>query len=234
MITVENIQVFNLENTIIGMRNPMNSWDKSDSKWEWEEDPSPINPNDPGMTFKVGQNDLELMHKLIHSGHPHDKFMRQILCSMQITAPLYWWKEMDTYKVATVANSTSTMHKIHSKPIEATDLSLDLPLEIPLDDEGNVKIFTKDFINFLEWLRQKYLETKDVMPKDNPYWRTLIQYLPESYNQTRMWTANYETLRNIYIWRKNHKLIEWRQFCELFTDDSLFPYGKELIAYELD
>lgn len=141
---------------------------------------------------------------------------------------------MDTYKVATVANSTSTMHKLHSKPIKAEDLSLDLPLEIPLDDKENVKTFTKDFINYLEWLRQKYLETKDAMPKDNPYWRTLIQLLPSSYNQTRMWTANYATLREIYIWRKNHKLVEWRQFCELFTDDNLFLYGKELITYELD
>jgi hypothetical protein len=234
MITVKNIQVFNLENTIIGMRNAMNSWDRSDSKWEPKEGSSSDNLNDSEMIFKVGQNDLKLMHNLIHSGHPHDKFMRQVLCSMQITAPLYWWKEMDTYKVATVANSTSTMHKLHSKPIKETDLSLDLPLEIPLGDKENIKTFTKDFIDYLEWLRQKYLETKDVMPKDNPYWRTLIQLLPSSYNQTRMWTANYATLREIYMWRKNHKLVEWRQFCELFTDDNLFPYGKELITYELD
>ena len=234
MIKLENIQVFNLENAIIGMRNPMNSWDNSDSEWEWEEDPSPINPNDPGMTFKVGQNDLELMHKLIRSGHPHDKFMRQILCSMQITAPLYWWKEMDTYKVGTTSNSTSTMHKIHSKPIEATDFSLDLPLELPVDDKDNVKTFIRESINYLEWLRQKYLETKDVMPKDNPYWRSLIQLLPESYNQTRMWTANYATLREIYKWRKDHKLEEWRTFCSILNNSSSFPYGKELIAYGLD
>ena len=234
MIKIENIDVWGFEHAVRGIRNPMNSWDKSDSKWEWEEDPSPINPNDPGMTFKVGQNDLDLMHKLIHSGSPHDKFMRQILCSMQITAPLYWWKEMDTYKVATVANSTSTMHKIHSKPIEASDFSLDLPID-PLNDEiGNFKIITRDFVKNLEWLRQRYLETKDTMPKDNPYWRALIQLLPESYNQTRMWTANYATLREIYKWRKNHKLVEWRDFCALLTDDKLFPYGQELIAYELD
>lgn len=142
---------------------------------------------------------------------------------------------MDTYKVATTSNSTSTMHKIHAKSIEIEDFSLDLPLEILEDDDKeNVEVFTKEFINHLEWLRQKYLETKDIMSKDNPYWRTLIQLLPESYNQTRMWTADYETLRNIYQWRKDHKLIEWRQLCESFTNERLFPYGRELIAYELD
>lgn len=228
MILVENIEVFNFENTIIGMRNPMNSWDKSDSKWDWVEDPSPINPNDPGMSYVIGQNDLGLMQKLIHAGSPHDKFMRQILCSMQITAPLYWWKEMDTYKVATVANSTSTMHKLHSKPIELSDFSFDLPTE------ENISQAFDDVIKTLEELRLKYLETKDQIPQDNPYWRALIQLLPESYNQTRMWTANYATLREIYKWRKDHKLSEWRSFCKLLKDDVVFPCGKELIAYELD
>ena len=235
MIKVDNIQVFNIENAIIGLRNPMNSWDKSDSGWEWEEDPSPINPNDPGMTFKVGQKDLELMQRMITAGEPNDKFMRQILCSMQITAPLYWWKEMDTYKVATVANSTSTMHKIHSKPIEADDFSLDIDLDsLPKESLKHIKDMQKLFIHELEWLRVKYLDTKDDMPKDNPYWRTLIQLLPESYNQTRMWTANYCTLRHIYKWRKNHKQSEWREFCNMFLNEEYFPYGKELIAYELD
>jgi hypothetical protein len=186
------------------------------------------------LTYVVGPNDLELMQKLIHSGSPHDKFMRQILCSMQITAPLYWWKEMDTYKVATVANSTSTMHKIHSKPIELEDFSYDLPILPDAEDMQRIQQIKERFNDDLEWLRNKYLETKDNVPKDNPYWRTLIQLLSESYNQTRMWTANYSTLRGIYQWRKNHKLSEWREFCQIMTDDSIFPYGKELIAYELD
>lgn len=233
MITVENIEVFNFENTIIGMRNPMNSWSKSDSGWKWVEDPSPINPNDPGMQFIVGQNDLELMQKLIHAGSPHDKFMRQILCSMQITAPLYWWKEMDTYKVATVANSTSTMHKIHSKPVEVEDFSYDLPILPNHEDLERIQQIETRLNDDLEWLRNKYLETKDTVPKDNPYWRALIQILPEAYNQTRMWTANYATLRGLYHWRKDHKQSEWREFCQLLLTDA-FPYGKELIAYELD
>ncbi len=232
MIKLEKIEVFNLENTIIGMRNPMNSWAKSDSKWMEIDNPSQGLSNQ--LTYVVGPNDLELMQKLIHSGSPHDKFMRQILCSMQITAPLYWWKEMDTYKVATVANSTSTMHKIHSKPIELEDFSYDLPILPDAEDMQRIQQIKERFNDDLEWLRNKYLETKDNVPKDNPYWRTLIQLLSESYNQTRMWTANYSTLRGIYQWRKNHKLSEWREFCQIMTDDSIFPYGKELIAYELD
>lgn len=232
MIKLEKVEVFNLENTIIGMRNPMNSWAKSDSKWMEIDNPSQGLINQ--LTYVVGPNDLELMQKLIHSGTPHDKFMRQILCSMQITAPLYWWKEMDTYKVATVANSTSTMHKIHSKPIELEDFSYDLPILPDAEDMQRIQQIKERFNDDLEWLRNKYLETKDNVPKDNPYWRTLIQLLSESYNQTRMWTANYSTLRGIYQWRKNHKLSEWREFCQIITDDSIFPYGKELIAYELD
>ena len=141
---------------------------------------------------------------------------------------------MDTYKVATVANSTSTMHKIHSKPIELEDFSYDLPILPDAEDMQRIQQIKERFNDDLEWLRNKYLETKDNVPKDNPYWRTLIQLLSESYNQTRMWTANYSTLRGIYQWRKNHKLSEWREFCKIMTDDSIFPYGKELIAYELD
>jgi hypothetical protein len=126
------------------------------------------------------------------------------------------------------------MHKIHSKPIEVEDFSYDLPILPNHEDLERIKQIETRLNDDLEWLRNKYLETKDTVPKDNPYWRALIQLLSESYNQTRMWTANYETLRNIYQWRKNHKLIEWREFCKIITDNDVFPYGKELIAYELD
>jgi len=243
MIKIENIKVYNLENAIIGMRNPMNSWDKSDSilcEGKYFKDCTSNCDSCPRFNeefnddiFCIGKNDLELMRKLIHAGSPHDKFMRQILCSMQITAPLYWWKEMDTYKVATVANSTSTMHKIHSKPIEVEDFSYDLPINSNNEDSSKIQQIKERLNDDLEWLRNRYLETKDTMPEDNPYWRSLIQLLPESYNQTRMWTANYSTLREIYKWRENHKLVEWREFCNLFVNDPAFLYGRELIAYEL-
>lgn len=204
MIQVSNVKVYNFENAIIGMRNPMNSWDKSDSQGDI-----------------LGKEDIKLAQKLIHAGSPNDKFLRQILCSMQITAPIYWWKEMDTYKVATVANSTSTMHKIHSKPFELSDFSF--------DDNPIFKNTEKNILKMLEELRQLYLSTRNQRNVDNPYWRALIQLLPESYNQTRMWTANYSTLREIYKWRQNHKLSEWRDFCKEILK---LPYATELIAFE--
>lgn len=204
MIQVSNVKVYNFENAIIGMRNPMNSWDKSDSQGDI-----------------LGKEDIKLAQKLIHAGSPNDKFLRQILCSMQITAPIYWWKEMDTYKVATVANSTSTMHKIHSKPFELSDFSF--------DDNPIFKNTEKNILKMLEELRQLYLSTRNQQNVDNPYWRALIQLLPESYNQTRMWTANYSTLREIYKWRQNHKLSEWRDFCKEILK---LPYARELIAFE--
>lgn len=219
MIKVTHIEVFNVKNAIIGMRNPMNSWDKSDSF------------NDETGGNGIGPADLELMHKLLSAGPPHYKFMRQILCSMQIEAPLYWWKEMDTYKVATVADSCSTMHKIHSKPIELTDFSFDNT--IPFEPINGIDIDTIRQVNIdmLESLRLAYLQTKDKYKVDNPYWRALIQQLPESYNQARMWSANYATLREIYKWRRHHKLSEWREFCAMLEE---MPYGKDLIAYELN
>ena len=204
MIKVSNVKVYNFENAIIGMRNPMNSWDKSDSQGDI-----------------LGKEDIKLAQKLIHAGSPNDKFLRQMLCSMQITAPIYWWKEMDTYKVATVANSTSTMHKIHSKPFELSDFSF--------DDNPIFKNTEENILKMLEELRQLYLSTRNQQNVDNPYWRALIQLLPESYNQTRMWTANYSTLREIYKWRQDHKLSEWRDFCKEILK---LPYASELIAFE--
>lgn len=203
-ITIENVETYGWEAAIRGMRNPMNSWDKSDS----------------GISFAcgyvVGPNDLDLMKRLVKAGTDHSKFMRMIGVSLDITAPLYWWKEFDTYKVGTVANSCSTMHKIHSKPIELSDFSVD-------DDViGLTDCFTR-IVADCEFLRQKYLETKD-----KRYWRGLIQLLPSSYRQRRTVTLNYAVLANMYRSRKTHKLTEWLDFCEWIRS---LPYA-ELITGE--
>lgn len=221
MIKFENTEVFNFEGAIRGMRNPLNSWDKSDSFYNYVPCGNCNGKSSCISDYHIGPNDLDLARRLINAGSDHRKFLRQIFVSVDITAPLYWWKEFDTYKVATVANSCSTMHKIHSKPIELSDFSID---DFYIEDEG---IDLKDcFINVVadcETLRKKYLETKD-----KRYWRGLIQLLPESYNQKRTITLNYETLRNIYGSRRNHKLYEWSVgFMEWI--DSL-PYAKELIT----
>lgn len=204
MIKVEHMKAFNFEGAIRGMRNPMNSWDKSDSNFEYE------------VTL-LGSKDLELAKKLILAGSDHSKFMRQIFVSMDITAPIYWWKEMSTYKVSTVANSTSTMHRLTSKPITINDFSFDNGLD-------SFHEIVNDIVRDCEQLRQRYIKTKDI-----DYWRALIQLLPESYNQTRTWTANYATLRNIYFARRHHKLDEWHIFCETIKE---LPYSKELIFIE--
>ena len=204
--------VYNFEGAFRGMRAPMNSWDKSDS----------IFTNDKTI---IGENDLRLAQKLIQAGAEHAKFMRQIFVSVDITAPIYWWKEMDTYKVSTVSNSTSTMHKLSSKPITINDFSfdnLDLVMTAGKDWELTLNEYlTYQIIPTCERLRQKFIKTKD-----KRYWLALIQLLPESYNQTRTWTANYAILRNIYFQRKNHKLQEWHQFCDWIKT---LPCGKDLI-----
>lgn len=181
--------------------------------------------------FYFGPKDMRLAQNLIRAGSDESKFMRQIGVSVDITAPLYWWKEMDTYKVGTTANSTSTMHKLTSKPIEYKDFSFDVLDFINEKDDLNTCIKKlKDemqlsiIIETCELLRQNYLETRD-----EAYWRALIQILPESYNQTRTWTANYAVLRNIYFARRNHKLQEWRDFCKWIET---LPYAKELICLE--
>lgn len=213
MIKLERTDVMNMENAIRGMRNPMNSWDKSDSMLTM----------DP-YYFAVGPNDLDLAQRLCKAGSDHRKFLRQIFVSVDITAPLYFWKEYDTYKVGTTANSCSTMHKIHSKPIELSDFSID---NFTVED-GVVDMELNDFfINVIadcEQLRQKFLETKD-----KRYWRGLVQLLPSSYNQMRTCTMTYENLRNMYHARKNHKLTEWHTFCEWVET---LPYAKELIIGE--
>ena len=190
MIKIERVKVLNFDNAIRGARNPMNSWDRGDSYY------------DENGNFVLGENDFKLARKLCLAGSTHRKFIRQIFVTMDITAPLYWWKEFDTYKVGTTANSTSTMHKIHSKPIEMNDFSYD-----KLGEES-LKVFN-DFVGYIETKRLKYLDNKN--KRD---WEEIIQLLPSSYNQMRTCTMDYENLINMYEVRKNHKLQEWRDFCD--------------------
>lgn len=238
MIKFENTEVFNFEGALRGMRNPLNSWNKSDSLFYETDD---FDPDDFPGRVKIGPNDLDLARRLINAGSDHRKFLRQIFVSVDITAPLYWWKEFDTYKVATVANSCSTMHKIHAKPIELSDFSID---DFEIEDEG---IALRDcFINVVadcETLRKHFL-TYDKKSKDKEnfteaerkhfrsiakrFWRGLIQLLPESYNQKRTVTLNYETLRNIRGSRKGHKLSEWSVDFMAWIDS--LPYAEELIT----
>ena len=182
----------------------------------------------------IGPNDMNLAQRMIKAGTPNDKFLRQIFVSVDITAPLYWWKEMDTYKVGTVADSTSTMHKLSSTPItidcfEIDDYEPELVTEkTPKDGsfyrDNIADEIEENLIPFLEKLRLIYLETKD-----ERYWKELIRWLPEGWLQTRTWTANYSVLRNIYHWRKDHRLSEWHTFCNWIKT---LPYANELILFE--
>lgn len=205
MIKLERFSVMNFENAMRGARNPMNSWHRMDSFY---------NENNE---FVFGPNDLDLAKRLCKAGSDHRKFIRQIFVSVDITAPLYWWKEYDTYKVATVANSTSTMHKIASKPFSLDDFSCDHMNEKALNA-------MKDLMKVLEELRLEYIETKD-----KETWYSLIQLLPTNYHQMRTCTFNYETLRNIYFARRTHKLDEWHDFCDWILS---LPYTKDLFLLE--
>ena len=207
MIKLERTSVMNLENAMRGARNPMNSWSRMDSSYDHE------------GNYVLGPNDLDLAVRLRKAGSDHRKFIRQIFVSVDITAPLYWWKEYDTYKVATVANSTSTMHRIHRKPFEREDFSCDRMTP-------ETARFMEAVVEQLEKIRQRYLETKS---KED--WYDMIQLLPSSYNQMRTCSLNYETLVNIYYARRHHKLDEWHVFCEWIEK---LPYGRELIAAEYD
>ena len=202
MLKVERISVMNFENAIRGARNPLNSWDRMDSYY------------DEKGNFVLGENDLSLATKLAKAGSDHRKYLRQILVSMDITAPLYWWKEFDTYKVGTVANSTSTMHKIQAKEFSREDFSCDRMSEDCLAALDAV-------IAYLEGERVRFVETKE-----KQHWHNMIQLLPSSYNQMRTVTMNYEVLINIYYARRHHKLAEWHTLCEAIEN---LPYAKELI-----
>ena len=202
MLKLERISVMNFENAVRGARNPMNSWDRMDSYY------------DEDGNFVLGENDLSLAGKLAKAGSDHRKFLRQIFVTMDITAPLYWWKEFDTYKVGTVANSTSTMHKIQAKEFTREDFSCDRMSEDCLAALDAV-------IAYLEGERVKFVETKE-----RQHWHNMIQLLPSSYNQMRTVTMNYEVLINIYYARKTHKLAEWHVLCDAIEK---LPYADELI-----
>ena len=204
MILLERTSVMNFENAIRGARNPMNSWARMDSTY------------DENGAFLLGANDLDLAGRLARAGSDHRKFLRQIFVSVDITAPLYWWKEFDTYKVGTVANSTSTMHKIHAKAFDRADFSHDRL------DEGGLAALDA-MIAYLESERAKFVADK----ANKQAWHNMIQLLPSSYNQMRTVTMNYENLINIYYARRAHKLAEWHTLCDWIMS---LPYAKELIA----
>lgn len=238
----KNTEVFNFEGALRGMRNPLNSWAKSDSNWNPCD--NCINPDHPdgcaacpayhGWTLPriiIGPNDMDLCRRLINGGSEHRKFLRQIMVSVDITAPLFWWKEFDTYKVGTTANSTSTMHKLASTPItldcfEMTDFE-DVIIEGVENENEELSfvyttgMFVEEIIETLEQLRQKYNETKD-----KRYWKELIRWLPNGWLQTRTVTMNYENLRSMAHQRMGHKLTEWHSFLEWANT---LPYAKELI-----
>ena len=236
----ENTWTGNWEGAFHGLRHPMESYAKSDSGMNCVDNPTKL--CDPHCTadnycqryrskWILGPNDLDLAQRMIKAGTPNDKFLRQIFVSVDITAPLYWWKEMDQYKVGTVTDSTSTMHKLASTPITRKCFEMD-------DYNGLLKMYDREpyniddyvddmwdsVIDYCETLRKRYLETKD-----QKYWKELIRLLPEGWLQTRTWTANYSVLRNIYHWRKDHRLTEWHTFCNWIKT---LPYSNELILFE--
>ena len=259
----QNIQVMNFTNAFRGLRNPMNSWTKSDSwggivtleeddhlediakHWmynqseeynevilekylAWLYTQGLLQKNGDAIdVFYIGPKDLNLAQRMIRAGSSDRKFLRQIIVSIDITAPLYWWKEFDTYKIGTVANSTSTMHKLANTPINQDCFELDdYNPDLKLIDDTDIGLKVACFVEDLEQLRQLYLQTKD-----KKYWKELIRWLPNGWLQTRTVTMNYQVLRNIYSQRKTHKLSEWHTFCEKVKN---LPYGYELITFDLD
>ena len=246
MLKIENTEVMGWEAAIRGMRNPMNSWEKSDSRFSLLDDCGDCTHCnlrfDECKEQQIGSNDLDLMTRLRNAGTDHRKFMRMITVYLDVTAPLYWWKEFDTYKVGTVANSCSTMHKIHSKEFTLEDFSCEHLMN--LTDYEEAPCLEDDFPAFeekdgeslfwtptdilvqtiggLNFYRQRYLETKD-----KKYWWQLIQLLPSSYNQKRTVMLNYEVLANIYKSRNNHKIDEWHTFCDWIES---LPYSELIIG----
>lgn len=229
MIKFENTEVLGWEAAIRGMRNPMNSWEKSDSGWFSSEDDMGVDyvqynsHSDPSELYFIGSNDLDLMTRLSKAGTDHRKFMRMITVYLDITAPLYWWKEFDTYKVGTVANSCSTMHKIAEKEFTLNDFSHE-------HLGGRALNTLEDMVDELNHWRDYYLAIKKqnvvgADKKSKEVWWQMIQLLPSSYNQKRTVMLNYEVLANIYKSRKNHKLDEWRMFCDWILT---LPYGSLL------
>ena len=215
----------NWENAFRGLRHPMESYSRSDSEFGFsifspmEEEVVIKRKNSIYQVMKIGENDMDLAKRMIKAGTPNDKFLRQIFVSVDITAPLYWWKEMDTYKVGTVANSTSTMHKLASTPIAKECFEMDDYSPIGRANNKSWEII----IDICEELRCKYNETKEIR-----YWKELIRILPESWLQTRTFTCNYAVLRNIIHWRRGHKLSEWSQFIDWCKT---LPYADVFLFY---
>lgn len=237
MIKIENVETYGWEAAIRGMRNPKNSWEKSDSEWYSigfpTSNPAAINDKYLSQKYCIGDNDLDLMTRLCNAGTDHGKFMRMITVTADITAPLYWWKEYDTYKVGTVANSCSTMHKIADKEFTLEDFSYEHLIDSPLVEEAPGKPALLNMqaremlvilVNVLNAARYNYLKTKD-----KRYWWQMIQLLPSSYNQRRTVQFNYAVLRNMYHARKGHKLDEWRDICAWMET---LPYSR-LITWDL-
>lgn len=222
MLKIENFEVLGWEHAIRGMRNPKNSWEKSDSGWEpqFDTEQGPVTGE-----FVIGPKDLDLMTRLRNAGTDHRKFMRMIVVYVDITAPLYWWKEFDTYKIGTVANSCSTMHKIHAKEFDVNDFSHEHVEELTGDDYNMSYDFLLRTVDILNYYRKKFLETGDKV-----YWWQLIQLLPSSYNQKRTVMLNYEVLANIYKSRRNHKLDEWHTFCAWIKT---LPYSELITGKEV-
>lgn len=235
----ENTRVYGFESAIRGMRNPKESWDRSDSR-TYIADPIEVGAKNmcesiderSAIYFELGENDKTLAQKLVAAGSEHRKFLRQIFVSVDITASLYWWKEASTYKVGVTMNSTSTMHKLATTPItlerfETDDYEPNLELAGFHRSSDTMDDFVHHLISYLETLRQKYLETKDVR-----YWKELIRWLPESWLQMRTVTMNYENIRSMVHQRANHKLTEWRN--SFMSWANTLPYANELIFYEGD
>ena len=225
MLKIENTEVMGWEAAIRGMRNPMNSWDKSDSRFSLLDDCGDCTHCnlrfDECHEQQIGPNDLDLMTRLRNAGTDHRKFMRMITVYLDITAPLYWWKEFDTYKVGTVANSCSTMHKIADKEFTMEDFSIE-----HLNDDRSAEVSNLEWFEYLiihlNRDRRRFIETKD-----KQYWWQMIQLLPSSYNQRRTVMLNYEVLANIYKSRRNHKLDEWHTYCDWIES---LPYSELIIG----
>lgn len=232
MLKIENTEVIGWEAAIRGMRNPKNSWAKSDSGICFDTiachtcraDRNHCKSRMENKEFVVGYDDMNLMTRLRNAGTDHRKFMRMIAVYLDITAPLYWWKEFDTYKVGTVANSCSTMHKIAAKEFDVNDFSHEHVEELTGDDYNMSYDFLLRAIDILNYYRKKFLETNV-----KTYWWQLIQLLPSSYNQRRTIMLNYEVLANIYKSRRNHKLDEWHTFCDWIET---LPYSELITGKE--
>ena len=247
MLKIENWEVLGWEHAIRGMRNPMNSWEKSDSNFFDDSEGHVCNicqGHGPMSLIEIGPNDYALMMDLRNAGTDHRKFMRMITVYLDITAPFYWWKEFDTYKIGTVANSCSTMHKIHAKEFDVNDFSHEHIEELDSDEYNMSYDWLLRTVDILNYYRKKYnaaseklkrditdAERKHVLAQQKLFWWQMIQLLPTSYNQKRTVMLNYEVLANIYKSRRNHKLDCWHTFCDWIEE---LPYSELITGKEYE